>query len=536
MNPANRKPSNKSHINTINSNINKDIIDLSNNFHNIFDNSNNVFDYFDNSNNVFDFKTSSLHTPVEKTIDQLIDDLCSEFDEILKFASTKSLNIDQSYNRLMLKDKDPNVYDDYNFNQLKDNKTKNSKPTMNNKKVYRKKHFSDYLNTNNRSNKFHYKKAKNISRAILDIDQSYDNLFFKKHVYKNTNSPSGLLTDIPAKLLNTPIPKQIYIEKKKVNIDVTLNNIEDLIQLTEKYPLSPEVEYNIDMEVIHLIKPDLVRLNDMIGMHALKENILDQIIYFIQKLHVRENQNVNNEFMHTVIYGPPGTGKTETAHIIGAIYSKLGILKNNVFKKVTRADLIAGYLGQTALKTKEMIKSAIGGVLFIDEAYALGNKEQKDSFAKECIDTLCEALSNHKHELMVIIAGYEEDLNKCFFSYNQGLDSRFIWRFKIDDYNSKELQLIFNKKVKDCGWEINKISSSWFEKNKAYFKYFGRDMETLLSKVKISHSRRVFCLPEADKRKITIKDMENGFKLYLKNGEVKSRGEVSRNFIQNMYI
>ena len=97
--------------------------------------------------------------------------------------------------------------------------------------------------------------------------------------------------------------------------------------------MSPEVEYNIDMEVIHLIKPDLVRLNEMIGMHALKENILDQIIYFIQKLHVRDNQNVNNEFMHTAIYGPPGTGKTETAHIIGAIYSKLGILKNNVFKK-----------------------------------------------------------------------------------------------------------------------------------------------------------------------------------------------------------
>ena len=169
--------------------------------------------------------------------------------------------------------------------------------------------------------------------------------------------------------------------------------------------------------------------------------------------------------------------------------------------KSNKSRFNCGIFRQTALKTKEMIKSAIGGVLFIDEAYALGNKEQKDSFAKECIDTLCEALSNHKHELMVIIAGYEEDLNKCFFSYNQGLDSRFIWRFKIDDYNSKELQLIFNKKVKDCGWEIKKISSSWFEKNLAYFKYFGRDMETLLSKVKISHSRRVFCLPETDKRK-----------------------------------
>jgi len=96
--------------------------------------------------------------------------------------------------------------------------------------------------------------------------------------------------------------------------------------------------------------------------------------------------------MHAVIYGPPGTGKTEVAKIMGKIFSNLGILKNNVFKKVTRDDLVAGYLGQTAMKTKDVIKSCIGGVLFIDEAYALGNSEKRDSFAKESIDTICEAL------------------------------------------------------------------------------------------------------------------------------------------------
>ena len=98
------------------------------------------------------------------------------------------------------------------------------------------------------------------------------------------------------------------------------------------------------------------------------------------------------------------------------------------FKKVTRSDLIAGYLGQTALKTQEVIKECLGGVLFIDEAYALGNEQKKDSFAKECIDTLCEGLSDHKENLMVIIAGYEKELQSCFFDYNQGLESRFSWR------------------------------------------------------------------------------------------------------------
>ena len=206
--------------------------------------------------------------------------------------------------------------------------------------------------------------------------------------------------------------------------------------------------------------------------------------------------------MHTVIYGHPGTGKTEIAKIIGTIFSKMGILKNETFKKVTRSDLIAGYLGQTALKTRDVIKECLGGVLFIDEAYALGNEEKQDSFSKECIDTLCEGLSDNKDNLMVIIAGYENELNKCFFNYNQGLSSRFTWRFKTDDYTGEDLYNIFLKMVNDCGWTITEnsnINIQWFEHNKKNFKFYGRDIETLFAKTKITHSRRVFCLDSSIK-------------------------------------
>jgi SpoVK/Ycf46/Vps4 family AAA+-type ATPase len=200
--------------------------------------------------------------------------------------------------------------------------------------------------------------------------------------------------------------------------------------------------------------------------------------------------------------------------------------------------LIAGYLGQTALKTRDVIKDSLGGVLFIDEAYALGNTEKRDSFSKECIDTLCEALSDHKENLMVIIAGYEKDLNECFFSYNDGLDSRFTWRFKIDDYSAEDLKNIFIKKVKDVGWSIDgELSVEWFEKNMKYFKYYGRDMETLFTKTKIAHSKRVFCKPENLKTKITMKDLENGFEIFIKNDEVKKRGNGDElKVIQNMYL
>ena len=320
---------------------------------------------------------------------------------------------------------------------------------------------------------------------------------------------------------------KINIIKETINIEEEINNIDDIIKLTEKYKLDPEIKYNINMKALHNIKEPLQELNNMIGMSDLKNNIVDQILYFAQDLH--KNKNTSGDFMHTVIYGPPGTGKTEIAKLMGKIYSKIGILSKGTFKKVTRSDLIAGYLGQTALKTRDVIKEALGGVLFIDEAYALGNSDKKDSFSKECIDTLCEALSDNKENLMVIIAGYETELKDCFFNYNQGLDSRFTWRFKTDNYKAEDLYNIFKKKVTDIGWELHedsKITSEFFKKNYDYLKFFGRDIETVLAKTKIAHSKRVFCKPENEKKKITIKDLENGFKLYLKNDDIKNRKDT----------
>ena len=315
-------------------------------------------------------------------------------------------------------------------------------------------------------------------------------------------------------------------EKKAINIEVEINNISDILKLIDTYKLDPDITYNINMKALHDIKEPLEELNSMIGMKDLKNNIVDQILYFVQELH--KGNLSSGDFMHTVIYGPPGTGKTEIAKIMGKIFSKLGILSNGTFKKVTRSDLIAGYLGQTSIKTKDVIKEALGGVLFIDEAYSLGNVDKRDSFAKECIDTLCEALSDHKDNLMVIVAGYEKELRECFFNYNQGLDSRFTWRFKTDEYTHEDLYKIFLKKVNDIGWSVcdsTTITSNWFKINKDSFKFYGRDIETMLSKIKIAHSRRVFCCAETEKKIITLKDLDKGYDMYIKNNDVKLKKE-----------
>jgi len=408
--------------------------------------------------------------------------------------------------------------------------------------------FIDKINTNFNitnisSSKFTGQTPNDIC-CINNFDPNYyrdiknDKLIYLLNENKNPfSSKSKIIIELP----NDNLSKKPIEIRETINIETEVNNINDILKLVDKYSCDPAIKYNINMKGLHDIKEPLEELNTMIGMKDLKINIVDQILYFIQELH-KGNNISSGDFMHTVIYGPPGTGKTEIAKIMGKIYSKLGILKNGTFKKVTRSDLIAGYLGQTALKTSDVIKEALGGVLFIDEAYALGNPDKKDSFAKECIDTLCEALSDNKENLMVIVAGYEKELKDSFFSFNQGLDSRFTWRFKTDDYSAEDLYNIFLKKVKDIGWEVDTDSNmtvDLFKKNKDYFKFYGRDIETVLAKTKIAHSKRVFCRPESEKKKITLKDLNAGFEIYLKNDDVKHRKdeqEFKKQLYNSLYI
>lgn len=399
--------------------------------------------------------------------------------------------------------------------------------------------FIDKINTTNILTSNFTGQTSNDISCVNNIDPNYyrdinnDKLIYLlRPSIKPFYSKSKIILENP---IDNLCEKPVEI-RETINIEAQVNNINDILKLVDKYSCDPAIKYNINMKALHDIKEPLEELNTMIGMKDLKNNIVDQILYFIQELH-KGNNHTSGDFMHTVIYGPPGTGKTEIAKIMGKIYSKIGILKKGTFKKVTRSNLIAGYLGQTALKTSDVIKEALGGVLFIDEAYALGNPEKKDSFAKECIDTLCEALSDNKENLMVIVAGYEKELKDSFFSFNQGLDSRFTWRFKTDDYTAEDLYNIFLKKVKDIGWEVDadtKITVDWFKKNKDYFKFYGRDIETVLAKTKIAHSKRVFCRPESEKKKINLKDLDKGFEVYLKNDDVKNRKD-EEDFKRQLY-
>ena len=317
-----------------------------------------------------------------------------------------------------------------------------------------------------------------------------------------------------AKTPPLPPPKKKRRIEKYIEIDYKkLTTLDSLISLVKDH----KDVYNKDIIKLKTIIPELEELKNLIGMNGVKKAITYQVLFFLQNLG-------SEDMMHTVIQGPPGCGKTTLAKIMGKIYLKLGFLKNDKFIVAKRSDLIGQYLGQTAKHTQKMIDKASGGVLFIDEAYALGNRRSGDSYSKECIDTINQNLSE-KTDFVCIIAGYEKDLKECFFSKNQGLERRFPWIYNITKYNNTELYNILIKLIVDNGWniEVGSISDKFFEKNKDMFPNFGGSLLTLFAKIKMVHSQRVFGKPIYMKKIINKEDVDRGYELYLKYQNIEEK-------------
>lgn len=327
-----------------------------------------------------------------------------------------------------------------------------------------------------------------------------------------------------------------YIEEDgTIHISKNIESIDDLIHLGSMY--RPYKKYNIDLKRINNIVKPLKRLKNMIGLDGIKHTLINQIVYFLQDFH-------EEEMLHTVIQGPPGVGKTMLARIIGDIYHKLNIFSQEdsdecKFIIARRSDLIGEYLGTTAKKTQHVINSCRGGVLLIDEAYSLGNSEGRDSYSKECIDTLNQNLSENKNNFMCIIAGYKEALEKNFFNYNQGLTRRFPFVYTLSDYSSKELTSIlchiFERENWNCTDKNGKIHSL-IEKHFKEFNNMAGDMETLALITKLEHSKRVLFLHKSLKKYITYEDVEKGIDKFLLQKKSKHSEQNETMVMSHMYL
>ena len=188
-------------------------------------------------------------------------------------------------------------------------------------------------------------------------------------------------------------------------------------------------------------KDPMEELESLVGLTTIKADV-KELMAFVKIQKMRKDAGLKSVpvSLHLVFTGNPGTGKTTVARIIGRLYKQIGVLTKGQLVEVDRSGLVAGYVGQTALKTQEQIKKAMGGVLFIDEAYALAQKD--DAFGQEAIDTVLKAMEDHRDDLVVIVAGYTRPMEK-FINSNPGLKSRFNKYFEFPDYTIDELEAIF---------------------------------------------------------------------------------------------
>jgi stage V sporulation protein K len=198
----------------------------------------------------------------------------------------------------------------------------------------------------------------------------------------------------------------------------------------------------------------LHELNNLIGLQSLKGEIANLTnLLKVQKLRQQQGLPATAVTLHSVFCGAPGTGKTTVARLIGQIYKELGLLAKGHLIETDRAGMVAGYIGQTATKVDQLIESALDGVIFIDEAYMLKPADARNDFGQEAIDTLLKRMEDYRGRLVVIVAGYSEEMSR-FIDANPGLKSRFTRYFYFEDYQSQELLAIFEKLCQENHFEL----------------------------------------------------------------------------------
>lgn len=315
-----------------------------------------------------------------------------------------------------------------------------------------------------------------------------------------------------------PVPKETGEKEKSVEesaeADLTSGGVqgeelkkqeeieEDLKEL-QLQQIKEEIQAIREKKNKEHLKELLEELNELVGLAKIKEEV-NSLINLIKVRKLRKSFNMPEMEMtyHMVFTGNPGTGKTTVARLISKIYKELGILSTGTLVETDRAGLVAGYVGQTALKVTEVVNKAIGGVLFIDEAYSLTNYNGQGDFGGEVIDTLVKLMEDHRDNLVVIVAGYKDEM-KQFLASNTGLVSRFNKFMDFPDYTNSELMDILAEMARKAGVTIEEEAFDYIREelrqlSKEQLEQFGnaRGIRNLFEKLMVNQANRIVTCEE----------------------------------------
>ena len=262
-----------------------------------------------------------------------------------------------------------------------------------------------------------------------------------------STAEAGFITSCTDALISVCDKSGVAASKKPLNAaDYVTSSEKPFLEGVKRAPAAAGSEAAVPAE-----KPEepprtleslMEELNSLVGLEGIKKDVKSLInMIKVRKLRVENGLSVPPVSLHMVFMGNPGTGKTTVARLLSGIYKALGVLSKGQLVEADRSALVAGFVGQTAIKTSEMVEKAKGGILFVDEAYSL-TPDSSNDFGREAIEIILKSMEDNRDDLIVIVAGYE-DLMEKFISSNPGLESRFSKYFMFEDYNGEQLYEIF---------------------------------------------------------------------------------------------